>query len=189
MGVDKALIQIEGRPLVRIVAERLTALAEPVLLAPGVPGRLGALGFPEVADSPPDSGPLGGLAAGIKASPHPLVAVCAVDMPFASPAVFRVLARVRTDEDAVVPVTADGVQPFHALYATSALPAIRWALSAGRLRALDLLSHLRVREVGEDEWGSAEPSGRFATNVNRPEDLLEVDVTTNGRPPGWKRGS
>jgi molybdopterin-guanine dinucleotide biosynthesis protein A len=180
MGADKATILVGGRPLVRVVAERLATFAEPVFLAPGVPGRLGALGYPEVADVVPDAGPLGGLAAGLEASPHPLLAVCAVDMPFASPEVFRVLVRARrADEDAVVPVTARGPQPLHAVYAASALPAIRAALREGSLRALDLLADLRVREVGAEEWGAADPSGRFAVNVNRPEDLIALGA-------GWE---
>jgi molybdopterin-guanine dinucleotide biosynthesis protein A len=171
MGSDKAMVAFDGRPLVRVVAERLAGVADPVLLASGTPGRLGPLGYPEVADDGPDRGPLAGLAAGLAASPHPLIAVCAVDMPFASADVFALLVRLRRGEDAVVPITEHGLQPFHAVYAVDALPEARSALEAGRLRVMDLLARLRVREVGEDEWRAADPSGRFATNLNRPEDL------------------
>lgn len=171
MGADKALLKFDGRPLVRVVAERLARAADPVLLAPGTPGRLGAPGYAEVADPLPGAGPLAGLAAGLAASPHPLVATCAVDMPLVSPEVFALLVRLRRDEDAVVPVTDTGPHPFHAVYWVGALPEVRAALDAGRLRAMDLLSRLRVREVPEREWRSADPTGLFATNLNLPEDL------------------
>src|SRR5439155_22164857 len=113
--------------------------ASPVLLAPGTPGRLGELGMDEVADESPYSGPLGGIVAGLAASPARLLAVVAVDMPLASPAVFRLLASLRRGEDAVVPVTSSGPQPLHAIYSVSALGALRARLMEGDLRLGDAL--------------------------------------------------
>lgn len=171
MGEEKALLDAGGDPLVIRVARRLASVADPIMLAPGRIGRLGDLGFPEVADEVPEAGPLGAIAAGISASPHPTLAVAAVDMPDASPGVFALLSRLRLDEDAVVPITVTGPQPLHALYARSALPHLRAALASGRLRVGDALSALRVRMVTDAEWGVADPSGRFAINLNTPQDL------------------
>lgn len=183
MGVDKALLAVEGVPLVLRVAGRLSRVAHPVILAPGAPGRLGDLGYQEVADAVPGEGPLAGLVAGLEASPHLLTAVVAVDMPLASPEVFRLLAALRGEEDAVVPVTADGPQPLHAVYARSALPALRAALAGGRLALRAALEGLRVREVGEDEWRRADPAGTFALNLNTAADLARLSVA----PPGSAR--
>jgi molybdenum cofactor guanylyltransferase len=171
MGQEKALIPVEGRPLVLRVAERLGRISDPVILAPGQPGRLGELGFPEVADEVPEAGPLGGLCAGLAASPHALMAVVAADMPFASPEVMALLARALRGEDAVVPVTPHGREPLHAVYATAALPIMREALAGGRLALRRVLLELRVRTVPETEWHRADPSGRFALNLNRAEDM------------------
>jgi molybdopterin-guanine dinucleotide biosynthesis protein A len=171
MGADKALLPLGGRPLALVVAERLARAADPVFLASGRPGRLRDLGYPEVADEIPDRGPLGGLAAALAASPHPLLAAVAVDMPFASPEVFGVLVDMWRGEDAVIPVTDSGPQPLHAIYAGGALRAARAALAEGSLALRDLLTRLRVREVGPDDWGSIDPEARFALNLNRPRDL------------------
>src|SRR6266536_4041886 len=78
MGTDKARLLVQGQPLILRVAQRVAEVARPVLLATGRPGRLGPLGYAEVADEVPGSGPLGGLTAGLAASPHQLVAVVAV---------------------------------------------------------------------------------------------------------------
>src|SRR5437660_972495 len=130
MGRDKAMLAVDGRPLVVAVAERVAQAADPVMLAPGVPGRLGPMPFPEVADGLIGAGPLGGMAAGIAASPHQLTAVVAVDMPNASAAVLSFLADVvvAADVDAAIPVTSEGEQYLHAVYARSALPHISIAL-------------------------------------------------------------
>ena len=179
-GTDKALWMVGGEPLIVRAARRLSSVADPVFLAPGTPGRLGPLdGWPEVADERPesesDAGPLGGLAAALAASPHDLLAAVAVDMPFASPALFRLLAELRKDEDAVVPMTGAGPEPLHAVYAASGLPAMRRALAERRFALHSILDRLSVREVHEDEWRPADPEGRFAINVNRKEDAAALE--------------
>ena len=171
MGEEKALIAVEGRPLVLRVAERLGRIADPVVLAPGQPGRLGDLAHLEVADEAPTSGPLGGLCAGLAASPHPLMAAVAVDMPFVSWEVFALLAGAHRGEDAVVAVTERGLEPLHAVYAKAALSTMREALAGGRLALRGVLAELRVRTVPEVDWRRADPSGRFALNLNRAEDM------------------
>jgi len=176
--MDKALLLFDGEPLVLRVARRMGVSASPVLLAPGVRGRLGELGYDEVDDAVEGSGPLGGLVAGLAASPHPLVAVAAVDMPFASPQLFTLLARLAGDDDAAIPVTDRGVQPLHAVYSVRALPALRAALRSGRLAMREVVAEaLRVRLVEEREWESVEPTGRFALNLNRPEDYSSRSAT------------
>lgn len=171
MGRDKAMIEVQGSPLVLRLASLLERIAEPVLLAPGQPGRLGALGYPEVSDQPGGIGPLGGLIAGLDRSPHDLVAVVAVDMPFASVELLALLAGLLGNQDAAVPVTDDGLQPLHAVYARSSLPGLRRAAAQGRWSVQEALEDLSMRTVPQQEWGSADPSGRFAFNLNRPEDL------------------
>ena len=180
MGTDKALILVEGLPLVLHVAELLSSVADPVLLAPGAPGRLGDLGFAEVRDAVAGAGPLSGLVAGLEASPHDLLAVVAADMPFASPELLLRLAELASGADAVVPITASGREPLHAVYSASALPGLRAALFEDHLAIRDALGTLRVREVTEDEWRQADPSGRFSLNLNRPEDLARLGRPTSG---------
>lgn len=171
MGGDKALLEFEGEPLVLRVARRLGQVADPVLLAPGRAGRLGDLGYAEVADASEQSGPLGGIVAGVAASPHDLVAVAAADMPFASPPLFRLLAALHADDDVVVPVVGGQLEPLHAVYARSSLPALRATLQARRLELRAALLNLRTRQVLEPEWRGADLTGGFAHNLNRPEDL------------------
>jgi molybdopterin-guanine dinucleotide biosynthesis protein A len=174
MGFDKALIPMEGQPLVLRVAERLATECDPVFLAPGEPGRLGDLGHPEVADEVAGAGALGGLVSALAASPHELLAAVAVDMPFASPEVFRLLAALHDGEDAVVPMTSRGLEPLHAVYSRRALVSVRHALEDRRFRMRTLLETLAVRTVYRQEWGRADPDGRFATNLNTGGDLASL---------------
>jgi molybdopterin-guanine dinucleotide biosynthesis protein A len=174
MGTEKALMQFDGEPLIRRVARRLASVASPVLLATGVRGRLGDLGYEEVEDVVAGAGPLSGLVGGLAESPHELMAVVAVDMPFVSPPVLALLARLVGEHDAAIPATAHGLEPVHAVYSVRSLRRLRSSLDAGRLALHEVVGTLDVRRVEEAEWRTADPSGRFAVNVNRPEDVAQV---------------
>jgi molybdopterin-guanine dinucleotide biosynthesis protein A len=171
MGSDKALIEIDGKPLVRLVAERIAECADPILLASGASRRFESLPYEEVPDAAPGAGPISGLVAALSASPHDLLVAAAVDMPFVSADVFRLLLELRAHENAVVPVTGEGRQPLHALYHRSALPHLADALERGRYGLREALARLDVREVGREEWGAVDPQGRFALNLNTRDDL------------------
>jgi molybdopterin-guanine dinucleotide biosynthesis protein A len=171
MGTDKAYVEFDGEPLADRVLRTLRSVCDEVLVASGDGRRLAALGVPQVADVAPDAGPLAGIVAGLEASSNELVAVVAVDMPFANAEVLRLLAARWGDEDAVVPVTDRGPEPLHAVYARSAAPALRRHLGSGILAMQRVLDGIATTLVSEEEWRAADPSGRFAFNVNRPEDL------------------
>jgi molybdopterin-guanine dinucleotide biosynthesis protein A len=176
MGADKALLPIAGVPLFLHVARRLAEVADPVVLAPGTLGRLGATGYPEVADAGPGEGPLGGLVAGLAASPRDHMAVVACDMPCVHAGVLQLISDTCRSGgwEAAVALTDDGLQPLHAVYAASALPTLRAALAGGTRSLRAALTELRVRVVGESEWRAVDRSGRFAANVNSPADLAAL---------------
>lgn len=176
MGRDKSLIPFDGRPLFLHVADRLAQVAQPVLLAPGTSGRLITDDYEQLDDAIADAGPLGGIVGALNASPHPLVAVVAADMPLMSPAVLELLVSLHSGEQVVYPMTADGAQPLHAVYSIDALPAMGAALKEGRLGMRALLNELSGRAVEAATWREVDPTGRFALNVNREEDLAGLRI-------------
>jgi molybdopterin-guanine dinucleotide biosynthesis protein A len=175
MGMDKAELEFAGVPLARRVAGALAQVAERVIVASGDGSRLGWLGLEQVPDVVPDAGPLGGLVAGLEAAHTMLVVTAAVDMPFASPPLFRLLADEWSGEDALVPVSDHGPEPLHAVYATTATATLRAALDRGQRSVIGALAGLRVRAVSRREWERVEPDGAFARNLNLPEDLHRSD--------------
>ena len=88
-----------------------------------------------IADALPNAGPLGGLVAALRYSPHRLLAVVAVDLPWVDPGLLRMLADLIGDRDVALCETRGGVEPLHAVYSTSLLAAAETAL-AGSDRSL-----------------------------------------------------
>jgi molybdopterin-guanine dinucleotide biosynthesis protein A len=172
MGVDKAELRVDGERLAVRVARVLQAVAGLTIVASGDGRRLSWLGLPQVVDIEQGEGPLAGLIAGLEAAPTRYVAVLAVDMPNASAPVLRLLAQAVSGHDAAVPRTGDGLQPLHAVYATAAAPLLRTWFEGGVRSVRQALGALDLVVVAPTEWSAADPSGAFARNLNRPDDLL-----------------
>jgi molybdopterin-guanine dinucleotide biosynthesis protein A len=173
MGRDKALLPLDGRPLLITALEALRA-------AGCQPLRVGVRELPSpyddlidaqraeaVADLRPGQGPLAGLEALLAECPAEWLLVVACDMPRLDPALLRTLVERRdAGLQAVVPRAAGRAQPLHALYHRDALAPIRAALDAGQRSATRLVERLRVA------WVDMEDAASF-TNVNEPGDLPE----------------
>ncbi len=183
MGRPKALIEVGGVALIertvgvaRCVTADVVLLGEPPFDLPPI-----ILGVPVIADRPPGTGPMGGLAALLAARPSGNCIMVACDMPHLDPALLRRLASVETDGDAAVCSTpqaaiSDGPQwhPCCGLYRPSALLAVQAALDSRRYGLRELLKKLTVRPVdlvdGEMRW---------VENWNAPDDLTPPDAASS----------
>lgn len=164
MGTDKALVVRDGRTWLEHAAHRLAeAGADPVLVATGTVGRLGPLAWTEVDDGAfRGCGPLGGIVAALTASPSDRVAVLAVDLVDASPAILLWLAsEMRPEDPAIIPLDASGrAQPLHAVYAPSIVSPMTRALDAGERRVMRVVAEAGARfvevpvQVTPTDWAS-----------------------------------
>ncbi|HJS18379.1 MAG TPA: molybdenum cofactor guanylyltransferase, partial [Anaerolineales bacterium] len=126
MGEDKALKNFLGRPLIHRVVDRLSPIADELIVTTNRPEDYRFLGLPLIADLKPGRGALGGLYTAVASAGHPLVAVVACDMPFASPALLEAAGRLLVEEegDVVIAKSEEGYEPLHAVYRrATCLPA------------------------------------------------------------------
>ncbi|MHB8489015.1 MAG: molybdenum cofactor guanylyltransferase [Candidatus Dormibacteria bacterium] len=172
MGVDKATISIEGATLLERALARLDTVCDPVLIAAGdIPMMI--TGRNTIPDAVRGAGPLAGLVAALRASPHRLLAVVAVDLPWIDPSLIRWLAAVIGEHDVAVCETTRGIEPLHAVYSTSLLEAAERAVAGPDRSLRRLIEGSDALKVPEREWRAAGISGRFTRNLNTPTDLAE----------------
>jgi molybdopterin-guanine dinucleotide biosynthesis protein A len=178
---DKAVADLAGTPMVRRVADRVTAAVDEVVLncrvdqEPALRGALDGVGVPvSVAlDPEPDRGPTAGLAAGLDAAEGEYAAVVACDMPFVDSAFLDALFERADGHDAAVPRPGEWYQTTQAVYRTDSVAdacerVLRDEDADGRiLTALADLDVVAVDRNAVEEYASM----RTFENVNTREEL------------------
>jgi len=184
MGEDKALKLFLGRPLIQRVIDRLSPIADEIIVTTNRPDDYEFLKMRLVPDLKPGRGALGGLYTAVASASHPLAAVAACDMPFASKTFFEgaLSLMVREEADVVIAKTDEGYEPFHALYRReTCLPAIESAIDSDQWKVISWFSKVKVRTLNPDEVRLFDPSGLCFWNLNTPEEFLEAEKLASGQ--------
>ena len=175
MGSDKGLVPFLGQALIQRVIGRLAPLADEVLITTNHPEDYRFLNLPLFTDLEPGRGALGGLYTALQAASHPLVAVVACDMPFASRELFeyQIDVLVEQAQDVVIPSSLEGLEPFHAVYRReTCLPAVQAAMQQKAWKLISWFPEVRVHSVNLEHISQFDPPGKIFMNVNTPADLL-----------------
>ena len=166
MGFDKALLRVNGTPMVQLLAARLAEISDEVLLSTNEPSAYDFLRLTVVPDVFPGCGPLAGLHAALLYSRRPWVLALACDLPRISSGMLTSLIGHTEGVDAVVPVTSGGrLHPVCAVYGRACLPTVDRNLRAGENRMIRLFEEpsLRIRRLTPTEGSFTEA------------DLLDID--------------
>jgi molybdenum cofactor guanylyltransferase len=178
MGEDKALKPFLGRPLIQRVIERLTPIADEIIVTTNRPEAYNFLTQRLFTDLKPGRGALGGLHTAIASASYPIVAVVACDMPFASASLIETASRLLVEEEAdvVIAKSDEGYEPLHAVYRRdTCLPAIESAIDADQWRVIAWFPKVKVRVLIPEELKQSDPSGLAFWNVNTPEEFAKAE--------------
>lgn len=178
MGEDKALKLFLGRPLIQRVVDRLSPIADELIVTTNRPADYSFLNLRLFSDLKPDRGALGGLHTAIASAAHPVAAVVACDMPFASARLIEGMSRLLVEEEAdvVIAKSEGGYEPFHAVYRrATCLPAIESAIDADQWKVIAWFPQVKVRVLTSEELNSFDPDGLAFWNVNTPEEFAEAE--------------
>ncbi len=168
MGRDKGLLELDGRPLLAVIADRLRMVADEVIVVASRTDSYAAFADRCIADVYPGVGTLGGIHAGLLAARHQRAIVVGCDMPFLNPALLAWFVDAAEGADLVVLRHAEGVEPLHAVYHKRCLPAIESTIRRGERCAFAFYDEIRVRYVAPAEIAAFDPELRSFRNVNTP---------------------
>ena len=178
MGEDKALKPFLGRPLIQRVVDRLHPIADELIVTTNHPEDYSFLNLRLISDLKPGRGALGGLYTAIASATHPIVAVVACDMPFASTSLIEAMGRllVENEADVVIAKSEEGYEPLHAVYRReTCLPAIESAIEADQWKVIAWFPQVKVRVLTSEEIRSSDPDGLAFWNVNTPDEFAEAE--------------
>jgi molybdenum cofactor guanylyltransferase len=180
MGQDKALLRVDGQPLIAHICAQLAPHFDEVLVSTSTPEQYGFLDVKRVPDKAPGAGPLMGIASALEVSRHDLNLVAPCDMPRIDLRLMRRMLREARHYDAVIPVSAAGdVQPLFAVYSKRALPIVNAALAEGQRSVKETFKRCRVKylEISEPEaLRNLNTRDEFARFVGRETEAVSGDT-------------
>ncbi len=172
MGRDKAMLSVDGQPLVQHVVGVLREVVDEVLLVGTGAERYGWLDARIVDDLIPGAGPLGGIHTALSSASRSRCLVVACDMPFLNLGLLRYMLQEAVGWDVVVPRSRGRLEPLHSAYARSCLRPIERMLENGELCPLDLFPRVSVRYLETQEVERLDPRRLSFVNLNTPDDLV-----------------
>jgi molybdopterin-guanine dinucleotide biosynthesis protein A len=179
-GRDKALVEIDGKPMITRMCELLAGVTCEVRVV-AAPGKYASLGIESVADRWPGEGPLGGIITALQQSAADeaqrewnLMVSC--DMPFLTREWMAFLVRRATESAAqvVLPRSQHGLEPLCACYKTNASGALRVTFEGGVRKVTQALQEVKTEVLDEAEWKRFDSAGRLFWNMNTAADYEDA---------------
>lgn len=192
MGQSKATVPFAGRPLICRLVERLSPVADELIITTNEADKLGflfqmypGLAIKLVPDAYQERGALPGLYTALSAAENPYVAVVACDMVFASArlVVAEALAMHESGADVVAPSNKHGFEPLHAMYRKEGcLEAVYARTERGEKRVQSFFGDpaVTVLPFSQDRVLEVEPRGGCFINANTPEELARIEQSYLG---------
>jgi len=173
-GVDKASLELDGKPLLDRVLEAVSPYAAEVFVVANDDRLVGDPRFTVLRDPEEHAGVLPALLTALDAATSPLLLLLACDMPFVDRNVVGFLLDLAATHDAVMPYVQSFPQAMHAVYRVAPCRvAVRSLLAdeSGGRRMISFLDDVNAVRVPEDEIRRIDPEIRSFFNVNTPYDL------------------
>lgn len=169
MGRDKAFLMWDARPLVEDIAAKLRCAAGNVALV-GAAERYQELGMECLPDLRPGWGPMSGIESALQSGRGEWNLILACDMPHVQTEWLSGLLKHAQRTGALCTAARDetgAIHPLCAVYRSGCLPIVQDALTAGRVKVMDLLRELDAAYLDV-------PAA--ISNVNTPEEWIAVNA-------------
>ncbi|MGL6316601.1 molybdenum cofactor guanylyltransferase MobA [Vibrio sp. WXL103] len=171
-GTDKGLIELNGKPLIHFVIERLKPQTERITINANRNQQRYAALAPVVGDHFPDyPGPLGGIHAGLSNSKTDWVGFVPCDSPDINrDIVARFCQAVEPDSDILVAHDGEHQQPVFTMFHRRVLPKLTAFLERGDRKIILLYRECQTKTVDFSD------SPNCFVNLNTPQELAQFGI-------------
>jgi molybdenum cofactor guanylyltransferase len=172
-GRNKALVEIDGVPLIERIISVLKDLFQRVILITNTPKEFARFRLPMEEDLIKGLGPLGGIYTALHSIPEEYGFFVACDMPFLNAQLITHMIDIREQYDVVAPKIDWKIEALHTLYRKTCLGEIENMIRNHQYQVIRFFDRVSVRYMDESEVRELDPSLNSFFNINRPEDLEE----------------
>ncbi|MBN1613393.1 MAG: molybdenum cofactor guanylyltransferase [Deltaproteobacteria bacterium] len=181
MGTNKAFLEIDGERLIDRTVRIFREIFDEIILVTNSPLEYLDQDVDIVTDIYKGKGALGGIFTGIFYASGSRSFVAACDMPYLNRSFIEHMIRLADAYDVVVPRTAEGYQPLHAIYSKNCLAPIKKLLLEDRLKVSGFFKGRKLLMIGEEILRGFDPEGMMFFNVNTKEDLGKLSAESKIR--------
>lgn len=175
MGENKAFLEINGERLIDKTMDIFKRIFADIVIVTNDPlSYIEFSGAAIVTDIYKEKGPLGGIYTGLFYSKNNYAFVCPCDMPFLNKDFVEYLLAQTEKYDVIVPKTAEGYQPLHAVYSRNCLPSIKRLLLMNKLKITGFYRDMRVLAISEERIRPFNEEGHLFLNLNTPGDMEKI---------------
>jgi len=184
MGTDKALLELDGRPMIEHVITALAPAVTGVAIIANSPAYE-SFGLPVFSDAHRGIGPLEAIRTALTNSDTSRLILVGCDLPFVSQELFQFLLSLSGNHRAVVPQAPDGeLEPLCAIYYPDALTEVTKLIEEGQRKVRFLFDRLPTRFVRFEELQHLAGSALFFENINTTDDYLRARKNIRSIPAG-----
>jgi molybdopterin-guanine dinucleotide biosynthesis protein A len=178
-GLDKAVVEIAGAPMLSRMRELLTLVTKEVQVI-AAPDKYTALGITGLPDRWGGQGPLAGIITALLTTAETGKAqwnlIIGCDMPFLSRnwLAYLVARSLASNAEVVAPQSAQGLEPLCSCWRTSAAAKLQKQFEGGTRKITEAMKRLDMEIVDEAAWKRFDTAGRLFWNMNTPADYHEA---------------
>ena len=176
-GSDKALVTVDGRPMIEHLLAVFRPLFDDIILVTNDPVKYAAWDVHIVTDIFSCRSSLTGIHAGLFHADNPHAFFAACDAPFLRSEVVRTLLdALGSSDDVVIPETTAGLEPLCAIYSKRCLSVIDSLLQRQRFKIQTFFPSVRVKKIEEERLRSSDPDLISFFNINTPAELARAEA-------------
>ncbi|MCZ7401375.1 MAG: molybdenum cofactor guanylyltransferase [Candidatus Methanoperedens sp.] len=178
---EKALMVINGKPLIDYVIKSLENVVDEIIISVRDKSQGDVLkqimpGYTYANDEFENKGPLSGMLSGLTLCKNEFCFIGACDMPFINENVVKMLFRLSEAYEAAIPRWEDGfLEPLHAVYrCKSMIRESRKAIELGENTIIAPIFRINVNYISIETIRKIDPDLRTFININTPEDMEQI---------------
>lgn len=168
MGSDKGLLKVNNRCLIEYVIDHLKPCVDRIFICADNAAYI-HLGYPLIADSTPQAGPAGGIAAALRHATATSLFVISCDTPFVSEQLIRHIILLSAGAEITIPLVNGYMEPLSGVYSKSCDHDWQEMLNKGQRKMQAFIEHFNYR-VLDYKADLQSDEGAFI-NINTPEDF------------------
>lgn len=168
MKYNKAFADLEGQRVIDIIINKIRNYFDELIIITNEPELYQGLGALVYTDIFPGQGPIAGIHSALSHARNDILFLMACDMPFIKIDLIKYMINTIGDDDCIVPVINNQLQPLAAVYTSKCKPLMTECLENNQLKLTRVFEQLKTRFIYEDEMKMFGDVQKIFFNVNDP---------------------